>query len=60
MLYASDKKDRELLKTALEMSKHVVTGVDEEVAAYEKLMEVYRSFDGRPVIYMGKKFKVSA
>ena len=36
----------------------VVHGVDEQVAAYEKLMDIYRAFDTRTTVYMGKKFKV--
>ena len=36
----------------------VVHGVDEQVAAYEKLMDIYRAFDSRTTVYMGKKFKV--
>ncbi|XP_076443854.1 rho guanine nucleotide exchange factor 28-like isoform X2 [Babylonia areolata] len=52
-----DKKDREQLSQALQCSKTVVHGVDAQVAAYEKLMEVYRAFDSRTTVYMDKKFK---
>lgn len=53
-----DKKDRELLSQALQCSKDVVHGVDEKVAAYEKLMEIYKALDSRTTVYRGKKFKV--
>ncbi|PVD19716.1 hypothetical protein C0Q70_20207 [Pomacea canaliculata] len=52
-----DKKDRELLSQALQCSKDVVHGVDEKVAAYEKLMEIYKALDSRTTVYRGKKFK---
>ena len=54
----ADKKDREQLSRALQSCRMVVHGVDEQVAAYEKLMDIYRAFDSRTTVYMGKKFKV--
>ena len=57
-LLLPDKKDREQLSRALQSCKLVVHGVDEQVAAYEKLMDIYRAFDSRTTDYMGKKFKV--
>nr|KAG5709907.1 hypothetical protein BaRGS_029949 [Batillaria attramentaria] len=52
-----DKKDREQVSKALQCTKMVVHSVDQQVALYEKLMEVYRAFDSRTTTYRGKKFK---
>ena len=54
----ADKKDREQVKHALECSRQVVAAIDDQVAAYEKLMEVYRALDSRYTLYKKEKFKV--
>ncbi|KAJ8299846.1 hypothetical protein KUTeg_022593 [Tegillarca granosa] len=58
-----DKKDRENLSTALQLSKDLLHNVDEQVDEYERqqrLVDIYNRMDARATTsYMGKKFKKS-
>ncbi|KAK3599339.1 hypothetical protein CHS0354_009832 [Potamilus streckersoni] len=58
-----DKKDRENLSRALELSKEILQSVDEQVADYERqmrLQEIYQKMDSKSTsVYRGKKFKKS-
>ena len=59
----SDKKDREFLVQALNLSKDILQSVDEQIAVSERRMrlkDIYNRMDTRSyTIHRGKKFKVS-
>ncbi|XP_050403931.2 rho guanine nucleotide exchange factor 28 isoform X3 [Patella vulgata] len=53
-----DKKDREKTREAHESSRNVNYEVDQDVASYEKLVEVQKNIDSRATtVFKGKKFK---
>ncbi|KAL3866273.1 hypothetical protein ACJMK2_043581 [Sinanodonta woodiana] len=58
-----DKKDRENLSRALDLSKEILQSVDEQVADYERqlrLKEIHQKLDSKSTsVYRGKKFKKS-
>ena len=59
----TDKKDRESLLQALDLSKDILQSVDEQIAVSEKqmrLQDIYQRLDGRSyTVHRGKKFRVS-
>ena len=58
-----DKKDRESLVQALDLSKDILQNVNEQIAVSERQMrlnDIYARLDGRSyATHRGKKFKVS-
>ncbi|XP_071171848.1 rho guanine nucleotide exchange factor 18-like isoform X42 [Mytilus edulis] len=58
-----DKKDRECLSKALQLSKELLQGIDEHVDAYElkrRLSEIYQKLDSKSfATYKNRKFKRS-
>ncbi|XP_052101201.1 A-kinase anchor protein 13-like isoform X7 [Mytilus californianus] len=58
-----DKKDRENLSKALQLSKELLQGIDEHVDAYElkrRLSEIYQKLDSKSfATYKNRKFKRS-
>lgn len=57
-----DKKDRENLSRALQLSKELLQGIDEHVDAYERkqrLAEIFHKLDSKSfATYKNRKFKV--
>lgn len=63
-LFILDKKDRENLLKALELSKDVLQSVNAQVAKAERAMrlkDIYNRLDkGSFALHRGKKFRVSS